>query len=86
MEQPVQYQSREKILINEIIYLTASGEAQLDKGQKMGFLGQRSSFIIMLSICENITAVVDKDNIPDVLYLDFQKVFDKAPHHRLMVR
>jgi ribonuclease P/MRP protein subunit RPP40 len=38
----------------------------------------------LLGLSEDKTAMVDKGEPVDVIYLDFQKAFDKVPHRRLM--
>ena len=35
---------------------------------------------------EEITKWVDEGSPVDVIYLDFQKVFDKVPHQRLILK
>ena len=51
-----------------------------------GFLKARSCLTNVLCFFEEITKWVD-DGLPvDVIYLDFQKAFDKVPHQRLIVK
>ena len=45
-----------------------------------GFLKARSCFL------EEITKWVDDGSPVDVVYLDFQKAFDKLPHQRLLLK
>ena len=40
----------------------------------------------MLCLFEEITKWVDEGSPVDVIYLDFQKAFDKVPHHRLILK
>ena len=40
----------------------------------------------LLEFFENITYRVDKGEPVDVVYLDFQKAFDKVPHQRLLLK
>ena len=48
-----------------------------------GFLKARSCLINLLCFFEEITKWVDDGSPVDVVYLDFQKAFDKVPHQRL---
>ena len=49
-----------------------------------GFLKARSCLINILFFKE-ITKWVDDGSLVDVVYLDFQKAFDKVPHQRLLL-
>ena len=40
----------------------------------------------MLCFFEEITKWVDEGSPVDVIYLDFQKAFDKVPHQRLILK
>ena len=48
-----------------------------------GFLKARSCLTNLLCCFEEITKWVDEGSPVDVIYLDFQKAFDKVPHERL---
>ena len=37
-------------------------------------------------IFEEITTLIDEGSPEDIIYLDFQKVFDKVPHRRLLLK
>ena len=50
-----------------------------------GFLKARSCLTIFLCFFEEITKWVDEGSPVDVIYLDFQKAFDKVPHQRLII-
>ena len=49
-----------------------------------GFLKARSCLTNLLCFFEEITKWVDEGSPVDVIYLDFQKAFDKVPHQRLL--
>ena len=51
-----------------------------------GFLKARSCLINLLCFLEEITKWVDDGSPVDVVYLDFQKSFDKVPHQRLLLK
>ena len=49
-----------------------------------GFLKTRSCLTTLLCFVDEMTKWVDDGSPVDVIYLDFQKAFDKVPHQRLM--
>ena len=51
-----------------------------------GFLKARSCLTNWLCIFEEVTTWVDDGSPLDVIYLDFQKAFDKVPHERLILK
>ena len=51
-----------------------------------GFLKARSCLTNVLCYFEEITKWVDEGSPVDVIYLDFQKSFDKVPHQRLILK
>ena len=51
-----------------------------------GFLKARSCLTTLLCFFEEITKWVDEGSPVDVIYLDFQKAFDKVPHQRLVLK
>ena len=51
-----------------------------------GFLKARSCLTNLLCFLEEITKWVDDGSPVDVIYLDFQKTFDKDPHQRLILK
>ena len=51
-----------------------------------GFLKARSCLTNMLCFLEDITKWVDDGSPVDIIYLDFQKAFDKVPHQRLLLK
>ena len=40
----------------------------------------------MLCFLEEITKCIDEGTPEDIIYLDFQKAFDKVPHQRLLLK
>ena len=50
------------------------------------FLKARSCLTHFLCFFEEITKWVDDGSPVDVIYLDFQKAFDKFPHQRLKLK
>ena len=59
---------------------------QLINGTQHGFIKQRSCLTNLLEYLEFVTNYVDQGYPIDVIYLDFQKAFDKVPHRRLMLK
>ena len=51
-----------------------------------GFLKARSCLINMLCFLEEITKWIDVGSPIDIIYLDFQKAFDKVLHQRLLLK
>ena len=51
-----------------------------------GCLKARSCLTNSLCFFEEITTLVDDGSPVDVIYLDFQKEFDKVPHQRLIFK
>ena len=51
-----------------------------------GFLKARSCLTNLLCFLEEITKWVDDGSPVDVVYLDFQKAFDKVSHQRLLLK
>ena len=51
-----------------------------------GFLKARSCLTNMLCFLEEITKWIDEGSPVNIIYLDFQKVFDKMPYHRLVLK
>ena len=51
-----------------------------------GFLKARSCLTNMLCFLEEITKWIDVGSQVDIIYLDFQKAFDKVPHQRLLLK
>ena len=51
-----------------------------------GFLSKKSCLTNLLEFLEYVTDAVDQGKPVDVIYLDFQKAFDKVPHQRLLAK
>jgi ribonuclease P/MRP protein subunit RPP40 len=51
-----------------------------------GFRKGKSCLTNLLEFIEDVTNIVDKGGEADVLYLDFQKAFDKVAHERLFIK
>ena len=51
-----------------------------------GFLKAKSCLKNLICFFEEITKWVDKGSPVDIIYLDFQKAFDKVPHQRLILK
>ena len=51
-----------------------------------GFLKARSCLTNLLCFLEEITKWVDNGSPVDIVYLDFQKAFDKVSHQRLLLK
>ena len=56
------------------------------KDSQHGFLRGRSCLTNLLEYTDKISKWVDDGSSVDVIYLDFQKVFDKVPHQRLLIK
>ena len=52
----------------------------------LNFLKARSFLTNMLCFWEEITKWIDEGSPVDIIYLDFQKAFDKVPHQRLLLK
>ena len=58
----------------------------LIKDSQHGFMKQKSCLTNLLEFLNYTHDHVDKGNPVDVVYLDFQKAFDKVPHRRLLFK
>ena len=56
------------------------------KDTQHGFLKGRSCLTNLLEYTEIISKWVDDGSPVDVIYLDFQKAFNKVPHQRLLIK
>jgi len=50
-----------------------------------GFVENRSCLTNLLVFMEEVTNYLNMEYPMDVIYLDFQKAFDKVPHRRLIL-
>ena len=51
-----------------------------------GLIKARSCLTNMLCFLEEITKWIDEGSPVDIIYLDFQKAFDKVPHPRVLIK
>jgi ribonucleases P/MRP protein subunit RPP40 len=72
----------EKIIKTELVDYLESNNLIADS--QHGFRNQKSCLTNMLEFCENVAGIIDEGVPVDVVYLDFQKAFDKVPHERLL--
>jgi hypothetical protein len=72
----------ESIIRDEIVIHLR--ERKLIGDTQHGFTQKRSCLTNLLEFMEIITQYVDDGHPVDVIYLDFQKAFDKVPHARLI--
>ena len=59
---------------------------KLIRNSQHGFMRRKSCLTNLLVFLEYVSKFVDKGEPVDVIYLDFQKAFDKAPPCRLMLK
>ena len=59
---------------------------ELIKESQHGFVRNKSCLTNLLTFIEEITEYLDSGYPVDVIYLDFQKAFDKVPHQRLVLK
>jgi len=59
---------------------------KLFTNKQFSFLKGRSATLQLLNVLDEWTKLLDGGISTDVLHTDFQKVFDTAPHRRLMVK
>ena len=57
---------------------------KLIRESQHGFTPNKSCITNLLEFLEEITANIDEGNPCDIIYMDFQKAFDKVPHARLI--
>ncbi len=54
------------------------------KDSQHGFRNRRSCPTNLLAFFSDIYSMYDDSRSVDIIYLDFQKAFDKVPHNRLL--
>ena len=59
-------------------------ENSLIKNSQHGFRNKRSCLTNLLDFYNDVFNIFDESKAVDVIYLDFQKAFDKVPHKRLL--
>jgi len=59
---------------------------ELIKESQHGFVKRKSCLTNLLVFIEEVTNYLDSGYPVDVIYLDFQKAFDKVPHRRLILK
>ena len=52
--------------------------------KQYGFIKGRSTVLQLLKILDDWTSQLDAGKQVDVIYTDFEKAFDKVPHHALI--
>ncbi len=57
---------------------------KLFSSRQFGFIQGRATTLQLLNVLDTWTEIIDKKGSIDVIYMDFQKAFDKVPHHRLI--
>ena len=57
---------------------------KLINASQHGFVKGRSCLTNLLEFLEDVTDLIDEGEPVDIIYLDFQKAFDKVPHKRLL--
>jgi ribonucleases P/MRP protein subunit RPP40 len=74
----------ERIIKDEIVTLLEKNQSI--RNSQHGFRHRRSCLTNLLTFMEKIAEDLDSGEAVDVIYLDFQKAFDKVPHLRLLVK
>ncbi|XP_065654784.1 uncharacterized protein LOC136081398 [Hydra vulgaris] len=80
----IQCKIMEKIIRKKlIIYIT---ENNLLNPQQDGFVQNKGCLTNLLETFDVITTEIEDDYTVDILFQDFEKPFDKVPHHRLIYK
>ena len=72
----------ESIIADEIVEFLETNNLLLNS--QHGFRHKRSCVTNLLEFFHKMFGIYDESKAIDILYLDFQKAFDKVPHRRLM--
>eukprot|EP00061_Rhincodon_typus_P016371 g44558.t1 len=67
----------------ELKEMTGEETERLIGQMQHGFMKGRSYLTNLLEFFEDIMSMVDNGELVDVMYLDFQKAFDKVPYKKL---
>jgi hypothetical protein len=59
---------------------------QIIRNSQHGFRNKKSCLTNLLEFMEHVSQKLDKGEPVDIIYLDFQKAFDKVPHKRLLAK
>ena len=74
----------ERIIKDDMVNFLESNN--LIKNSQHGFRNKKSCLTNLLVFMEKVAELLNSREPVDVIYLDFQKAFDKVPHKRLIVR
>jgi len=74
----------EKIIKEELVHYLETNKLVFES--QHGFRNKKSCLTNLLEFTKYVSDWVDEGKPVDVVYLDFQKAFDKVPHERLMVK
>jgi len=72
----------ERIIKEDIVKVLESNNLIMNSHH--GFRQKRSCLTNLLEFMEKVAEYMDSGEPVDVIYLDFQKAFDKVPHSRLI--
>ena len=61
-------------------------ENNILKDTQHGFRNKRSCLTNLLDFFHDVLNLYDESKAVDIIYLDFQKAFDKVPHKRLLIK
>ena len=76
----------ERFIKDHMVDFLVGHTGKLLNSSQHGFLKPRSCLTNMLCFLEEITKWIDEGSPIDIIYLDFQKAFDKVPHQRLLLK
>ena len=74
----------ESIIVDSIVDHLEKNKLLLDS--QHGFRHKRSCLSNLLEFFHNMFSIYDSSRAIDIIYLDFQKAFDKVPHKKLMTK